>query len=233
MEEQRRAIVLFSGGRDSLLTTCKLIEDGFRVYMVTFENDFMLNSSNAKHGANRIIKKYGYDKAEFLGIKNISAIFREFFPLYFNMKPKEISKEYGELTISQFNCLACRSSMYIYCIIKAKQMGIKYIAAGTRKSEGFVVQLPIMINKFKKFLKQYSLELLTPIYDLNSKWELKNSLLQRGFVPKTLEPQCLLGVPLKDNKEPDKEIQKAVGKFFDKIILKRSDKIIKRYLKIK
>ncbi len=227
---KEKVIVLFSGGKDSFLSTCKLIDDGFKVYMITFNNGCCLKSNCAEIEANRIIKKYGKENAEFLGVQNIVAIFREFFLPYFNMKPKEISKEYGELTISQFNCLACRSSMYIWSIIKAKQMKIKYLAIGARRSQGFVEQLPIMINKFKDFLRNYSLELLTPVYDLESKWELKNSILQRGFVPKTLDPMCLLGVPL--DKPQDKEIQKAVAKFFDKIILKRSDKIIKRYLKI-
>ena len=133
---------------------------------------------------------------------------------------------YGELTVSQFNCLTCRSSMYVWSIIKAKQMGIKYIADGAREDQGFVIELPGMIEKFKNFLAEYSIELLLPVWNLNSDWERKNLLLMRGFVPKTLEPQCLVGVSLPDGKAPDKEVQGAVENYFDKVILPRARKII-------
>ena len=224
-------ILLFSGGKDSFLSACYLIEEGFKVYMVTFENGAGLHGYNAKHGADRIIKRYGEDKAEFLGVQCIAGIWREFFLPYFNMKPNEIIKEYGELTISQFHCLTCRSSMYIWSVIKAQQMAIKNIADGARKDQGFVIELPGMIEKFREFLSEYSIKLLLPVYELDSDWKRKNLLLLRGFVPKTLEPQCLVGVPLLMGSHPDEEIQKAVETFFDKTILARAKEIIKTQAK--
>lgn len=67
---------------------------------------------------------------------------------------------------------------------------------------------------------------MLPVWDLKSDWERKNLLLLRGFVPKTLEPQCLIGVPLPGGKAPDEEIQKAVVNYFDKVVLPRARKII-------
>jgi hypothetical protein len=219
-------ILLFSGGRDSFLAGCYLIEEGFKIYMVTFENGVGLAAHNAEHGAKRIIERYGKDKAEFLGVHSVAGIWREFFLPYFNMKPSEISKEFGELTISQFHCLTCRSAMYIWAVIKAGQMGIKYIADGAHKDQGFVIELPNMIKKFRDFLAEYSIELLLPVWDLESDWERKNLLLLRGFIPKTLEPQCLIGVGLPGGRTPDEEIQKAAENYFDKVILPRAKKII-------
>lgn len=227
---KKEAILLFSGGKDSFLSACCLIEKGFKVYMVTFENGVGLQGYNAEHGAKRIVGRYGRDKAEFLGVQNIVGIWRNFFLPFYNMKPREIEKKYGELPTSQFHCLTCRSSMYIWSTIKAKQMRIKYIAEGARKDEGFVIQLPGMINKFRSLLSKYSIKLLLPVYDLDSNWERKNLLLLRGFVPKTLEPQCLVGVPLPGGKAPDKEIQKAAENFFDEIVSPRAHKIIKTQL---
>lgn len=224
---KKETVLLFSGGKDSFLSACYLIEDGFKVYLVTFENGAGLQGYNAEHGANRIIKRYGKDKAEFLGVQNIAGIWRKFFLPYFNMKPSEIIKEYGELTISQFHCLTCRSAMYIWSIIKAKHMGVQYMAEGARKDQGFVIELPGMIKKFKNFCSEYSIELLLPVYNLDSNWERKNLLLLRGFVPKTLEPQCLVGVPLPSGKAPDEEVQKATEIFFTKTILPRAREIIK------
>ena len=149
MNTKKEALLLFSGGKDSFLSGCYLIEEGFKIHMVTFENGAGLKASNAEHGAERIIKQYGEDKAEFLSVHCTAGIWRNFFLPYFNMKSSEVIKEYGELTVSQFNCLTCRSSMYVWSIIKAKQMGIKYIADGARKDQGFVIELPGMIEKFK------------------------------------------------------------------------------------
>ncbi len=53
------------------------------------------------------------------------------------MKPSEIIAEFGELTVSQFNCLTCRSAMYLWTIIKAKEMGISCVADGARIVQGF------------------------------------------------------------------------------------------------
>jgi hypothetical protein len=97
---------------------------------------------------------------------------------------------------------------------------------GARKDQGFVIELPNMIEKFRDFFAEYSIELLLPVWDLESDWERKNLLLLRGFIPKTLEPQCLIGVSLPGGKTPDTEIQKAVESYFDKIVLPRAKKII-------
>lgn len=225
-KKEKEVILLFSGGRDSFLAGCYLIEEGYKIYMVTFENGIGLAGHNAEDGAKRIIKRYGKNKAEFLGVHSVAGIWREFFLPYFNMKPSEISKEFGELTISQFHCLTCRSAMYIWSIIKAKQKGIKYLADGARKDKGFVIELPNMIGKFRDFFAEYSIELLLPVWDLESDWERKNLLLLRGFIPKTLEPQCLIGVSLPGGRTPDVEIQKAVENYFERIVLPRAKKII-------
>ena len=113
----------------------------------------------------------------------------------------------------------------------AQQMGIKYIADGARLYQSFAIELPIMINKFREFISKYSIKLLLPLYNLESDWERKNLLLLRGFVPKTLEPQCLIGVPLPNNAPPDQDTQLATLKYFDKIIVPRAEKFIKEQAK--
>lgn len=233
MEHSKDVLLLFSGGKDSFLSACNLIEEGYKVHMVTFENGTGLGSENVEHGAQRIIEHYGEDKAVFLGAHCTAGIWREFFLPYLNMKPSEVLKEYGELTVSQFNCLTCRSAMYVWSIIKARETGIGYIADGARKDQGFVIELPCMIEKFRSFMSEFSIELLLPVWDLNSNWKQKNLLLRRGFIPKTLESQCLLGAPLPGDKEPEEEIQEAVGKYFDKIVLPRARDVISSELKLK
>jgi len=221
-----KTIVLFSGGKDSFLATCKLIEEGNFVAMVCFETFAGIGCQNATHGAKRIIQKYGIDKAEFLGNFTNVGIWRQLAFPFLNMKPSEVIDQFGEITVSQFNCLTCRSAMYVWVIIKAMELGIKKAADGARKSQGFVIELPCMTDRFTKFFSEFGIELVFPVLDLKDDWLLKSLLLQRGFVPKVIEPQCLIGAPLSGGKEPEECVQLAVTKYFEKIIVPTARKMI-------
>lgn len=230
--ESSKVLQLFSGGKDSFLATCKLLEENNTVFLVTFENGCGLSSENVKHGVDRLIEKYGNERVVFLGIYNISGIWREFFIPFFNQKPSEIIENYGEITFSQFNCLTCRVSMYLYSIAICKNLGIGKISDGARHDQGFVIELEPMLERFRKLLNDYELELLLPVIDMNSDWKRKNELLIHGFVPKTLEPQCLLGVPLKEGKQPDDDTIQGTMAFFDKEILNRCSILVNKLEKV-
>jgi len=210
---EKSVLLMLSGGRDSFLVACRLIESGHRLHMVTYDNGCGFQPDNARTVADRIIERFGSDKAEFLGIKSITGTWRRFFPLILNMKPSAIAKKYGEITYSQFNCLTCRTAMYIYTISLGRRMGIKYIAEGARKAQGFVIELEEMIEQYRELLCKYNIELLLPVYDLDDNWSLKNELMEYHFVPKTLEPQCILGFPL-DVSVPDRDVIDGTVKFF-------------------
>jgi hypothetical protein len=230
--ESSKVLQLFSGGKDSFLSTCKLLEEDNTVFLATFENGCGLCCENVRHGVDRLTEKYGKERVVFLGIYNISGIWREFFIPFFNQKPSEILEKYGEITFSQFNCLTCRVSMYIYSMALCKNLGIRKISDGARHDQGFVIELEPMLERFKRLLNDYELELLLPVLDMNSDWKRKNELLIHGFVPKTLEPQCLLGVPLKEGKQPDDDTIQGTIAFFDKEILNRCSSLIKKLEKV-
>ncbi len=54
---ERNALVLFSGGKDSFLASLLMIEKGYRVWLITYENGCGLKSKNAINGAKRIEQK--------------------------------------------------------------------------------------------------------------------------------------------------------------------------------
>lgn len=222
-------LLLFSGGRDSFLSACLLLEKGHDLSLVTFENGCGLKPENAAHGAARLIERYGKERVHFLGVQNVAGFWREYFLPYFNQKPSENVAEYGELPVSQFHCMTCRSAMYVWTIIRALQEDIRLVADGARKEQGFVIELPSFVSEIKQFFGEYGIELLLPVFELNSDQTRKNALLARGFVPKTLEPQCLLGVPLPSDGPLDEEIQNAVIKHFRRIVAPRSRLLIEQY----
>ena len=113
----KEALVLFSGGKDSFLSTLIMLEKGYKVNLVTFDNGRELKSKNVLIGAKRIQKKYGSDRVKIIGIKKTDAIFRELICTFYNYDIEYIRTQFGKITISQFNCLACRLAMYILAII--------------------------------------------------------------------------------------------------------------------
>lgn len=224
----KKALILFSGGKDSLLASLLLIEKGFTIYLVTYENGCGLNSKAAITMGKRLIKKYGEDKVKIIGIKNIAPIWREFLNKYYNLTPSEIIKRYGEVPISQFNCLSCRLAMYISSIIICRQMNINYVADGARKDQLFAIEQEPLLNKFTQLFKQYEINILFPLQDLDDNFELKNQILIRGIVPKTYEPQCLLGMPITASDIND-TIIKSVETVYEKLLKEAACKMIEKY----
>lgn len=219
---ENTVLLMLSGGRDSFLSACRLLEDPkhFNVKMVTYDNGCSYRSGNAKLTADRIIQKYGDNRVEYLGVRKISGIIREFFSPYFNMKPQEQLDRFKGMTPSQFHCLICRTSMYIYSIWLCKYYGFSYIAEGGRKSQQFVVELPGMIQeRYASLVRSQGIELLLPVYGLDSDWDRDNALLRLGFICKCFEPKCLIGVPVEGS--IDESVILGVHTYYDEEILPR------------
>ena len=209
-------ILMLSGGRDSFLAACRLLEDpaDYRILMVTYDNGCSYGSTNAKTVADRIIARYGSNRAAFLGIYKISGLIRHFFSPYFNMKPEEQAQRYCGMTPSQFHCLICRTSMYIFSIWLAHKHGVRFIAEGGRRDQEFVIELPGMAQeRYPSLVREAGLELLLPVYDLDSNWERDNELLLRGYLCKSFEPKCIIGVPVCGS--VDETVVKGVHAYYD------------------
>lgn len=224
----KEALILFSGGKDSLLSTIKYLDYGYKVYLVTYDNSCGIGIKNVKSTVNRLIKKYGNDRIEFIGTKDISAIFRNFIVPFYNYKFDYVIKKFGIISISQFNCLACRMAMYVASIIICKQKNISVVVDGARISQLFVIEQEVMLNKFITFFKKYNLTMDYPVKNIDSDWDLKNELLIRGIIPKTIEPQCLLGCPIsKDN--INEELINSICNVYDRYLKEKAIKVIEDY----
>lgn len=219
---ENTVLLMLSGGRDSFLSACRLLEDPheYKLKMVTFDNGCSYQTGNARHAAERIIARYGAERVEYLGIYKIGGIAREFFFPYFNMKPEEQLRRFKGMTPSQFHCLICRTSMYICSIWICKKYGIRYIAEGGRKSQEFVIELPgMLLERYCSLLEAENIELLLPVYDLENDWERDNEFLRRKILCKCYEPKCIIGVPV--NGSIDQSVIDGVHAYYDEVVLKR------------
>ena len=213
-------ILMLSGGRDSFLAACRLLEDpaNYHIQMVTYDNGCSYGSTNAETVANRIIARYGADRAMFLGVYKIGGLIRRFFSPYFNMKPEEQVQRYQGMTPSQFHCLICRTSMYIFSIWLAHKYNAQYIAEGGRMDQEFVIELPGMAQeRYSALVSEGGMKLLLPVYDLNDNWERDNELLLRGYLCKSLEPKCIIGVPVCGS--VDETVIEGVHSYYDREML--------------
>jgi len=226
-----KALVLYSGGKDSMLSSILLIEQGYQVFLVHYDNLLEIGNKNIKNGIKRLEKKYGSDKIKYIGIKKIDGIFRELIREFYNLKTDMITRDFGNISISQFNCLACRLSMYIESIIICKQLGIKFVADGARNSQLFAIEQDQMLNSFVLLFKKYNINLLLPVKKLEDDFQEKNEFLIRGIIPKVSESQCLIGMPLISD-TVDEEILFAVMKTYKNLLFPKIDDLIKKYSKV-
>ena len=224
-------LILFSGGKDSFLSTLIMLNKGYRVNLVTFDNGQELKSKNVLIGAKKIKNKFGEDKVNIIGIKKTDAIFRELICSFYNYDTNYINQKFGNITISQFNCLACRLSMYILSIIICKKENKKLVVDGARKSQLFAIEQETMINEFKKLFENFNLEIIFPVLNETYDYSIKNQILANGFVPKMNECQCLLGMPILNGSMNDDILEGCLNVYM-KELYPKIERIIETYKNI-
>lgn len=224
----KNALILFSGGKDSFLSTLLTLEKGYNVFLVTYDNGLELMSKNSLVGAKRIQKKYGEDRVKIIGIKKTDALWRELIKDIYNYRFKDIIDNYGNISISQLNCLSCRLAMYILSIIICRQNNIKQVVDGARKSQLFAIEQDRFLDVFKELFCKYDLDIEFPLADISDDFYVKNQILARGFVPKMNECQCLIGMPIGDN-DVDVEMIDGLLEIYHKHFYLMIDSIIDKY----
>jgi len=215
----KTCLLMFSGGYDSLLAPCYLIEQGYDVLLVTFNNGLEKNLKTIEVNVERLTNLYG-NKIQFLGIKNVAGLMRKFLIPYltgrkefkYNLKPMEIV------------CLSCRTAMYTRSIVECLLMDIKYIAEGARESQGYPEQQAPVIEALQGLCQRYSIELLLPVYNETKENE-KEALIMRNIIPKTTEPYCTFQMPLYEYK-PSKGTVNEMRRLLDEYLLPQAQESI-------
>lgn len=215
MEE---VLLLYSGGLDSMLSACYLAARGYHVNLIHFDNGSSIGTEMIIKGAKKLEERFGSEKITYLGIVPIVGVIRSFHKIK-NLKCSEILETYGNTTISQYQCLACRSAMYWYAAMIALEKGIPTIAEGARKSQQFVIEQPPMMKEYEKFLSSQGLTLLTPVYHLDDDYERICQLERFRMEPVAYEGKCLLGHYLEEDYPVDEEIIDGTVKIFQETIL--------------
>ena len=194
---KKEVILMYSGGLDSILSCIRLIRDGFKVYLIHFDNGSCIGTENIQKGAERLKRSFK-DQVEFLGIASTVGYFvyyREMCGIE-NLNACDLYNKYGKISMSQYRCLLCRMAMYTYCVALAKKMNIGYVAEGARKSQLFAIEQEELLNEFRVFCAKYNVELLTPVLDVVDDYEKENEIYMWDVNLCACEAKCLLGYPM-------------------------------------
>ena len=214
----KEVLLMYSGGLDSLLSTIRLVNLGYKVNLIHFDNGCSIGTENVYRGVQKLIERFGTDKIKYLGVVSIISTIRAFKKIE-NLKLTEIISKYGDVTLSQYQCLVCRSAMYANALLYAKKYGFTEIAEGARRCQKFVVEHPQMILNYREFLQNFDIKLLTPVYNLENELEKENEILLSNVPLIAYEGKCLLGYPLCESNPIDEEIVEGTCRLFEKVLL--------------
>lgn len=173
-------------------------------------------------------KKIWFRKSRNNRHKKTDSIFRELICSFYNYDIQFIKEKFGNITISQFNCLSCRLSMYILAIIICLQKNIDIVIDGARKSQLFAIEQDKMIQEFHKLFQKFNLEITYPLLNEKDDFSIKNQILAHGFVPKTNESQCLLGMLILEKSINDEIIDGCLNVYHNELY-PMIEEIIKKY----
>ncbi len=221
----KEVLLLYSGGLDSMLSACYLVVRGYHVNLIHFDNGSSIGTENIIKGAKKLEERFGSESITYLGIVPIVGVIRRFHKIE-NLKFSEVTELYGNTTISQYQCLTCRSAMYYYAAMIAREKGISIIAEGARKSQQFAIEQPPMMEEYQKFLNKNGLTLLTPVYQLEDDYERGCQLECFHLEEIAYEGKCLLGHPLEKEHPVDEEVIDATVKIFQEMILPEMDQLM-------
>ena len=121
----KNVLIMLSGGRDSFLTTCKMIAKGYHVHLVTYDNGCISGLDNIKILYQRIKERFGEERVSVVGVCLMAQNIKTFLNKIFYEEILEICKKYPHLITNQAHCLVCHSVMYLHAIAYCKVQGIR------------------------------------------------------------------------------------------------------------
>lgn len=206
MDSKDKVLVLFSGGKDSFLTACRLAHKGNYVVLLSFNGGGVFWEQNFKHGANRLIKRFGPGQIEYAGVYPTVGTIARLNRTWIYKTTKELSELYPNITNCQFQCLHCQTAMWVAAIAYANAKGISKIACGYKDNDVFCTGILGYIDRIKELANNFDIEIELPLWDFGEDYKRDIEMGRYCFIPQVYEPKCVLGNPVKNGfPEAEKE----------------------------
>ena len=206
-----KSLVFFSAGKDSFIATCRTVEDGNHVTLISYNSGSVVGEENLVTTAERLVKHYGSDKIEYAGVYNTAGLYNRYRKSFDTTPFSTIAEKLPNLCISQARCMMCQSAMWTagvgYCIAHE----IDTIVTGYRSSDVFCTGSKEFLLRMTSLAEKHGIHVSLPVWDTKSWDELDgfyrdNEMIRRRFQPAVLEPKCMAGLPceaMSDDQESD------------------------------
>lgn len=174
-----KVLLFFSGGNDSTLSAYILASQGYDVYLITFDNGCEEGIENIRNRATileKLTQNSKKGKVHNLGVFQSVSEFMSMRRQTVNIPINKIVEKYGNLNQNQLNCLNCRSAMYIVGVVVAKELKIKHIAEGARKTQMFALEQKELLDGYRNVLEKYNIDLMLPVFEYKNDFEVENKL---------------------------------------------------------
>lgn len=179
---KKSCAILFSGGLDSSLAVCKMIENGYEAELLHFDQGALISNNLVQIRYNELKKVYP-DSLQDIHYNNIAGLFRRIalVSLEDDIKTDGVS----------LVCVGCKLAMHVQSIIFCKKNNITCMADGsTERQKRYGEQREVALNFIKNLYCNYNIEYVNPVYQLDKK-EIKYGLFDRGMTIQPLEDTCL------------------------------------------
>lgn len=197
---EKNTLVMFSGGKDSMLAACKCVERGEFVGLLSFNSGCLVGEQCIQGCASRLVRRYGEARVRYEGIYSTWPINSRLGEWWYKTSQAELADKYPGVDNAQVICLHCQTAMWTAAIAYAVAKGFSTIAAGYRHDDVFCTGSYIYIQDLRDVAAKHNVTIDLPVWDLElpgADWETCRDieLTNHGFYPSVLEPQCTLGRP--------------------------------------
>lgn len=174
--------VLFSGGLDSSLAVCKMIENGYNVELLHFNQGTLISNNLVTIRYNELKNIYS-ECINGIYYGYVSGLFRRIALV-------SLEEDIRKYNVSLI-CVGCKLAMHVQSIIYCKKNKIEFMADGsTERQQRYGEQREVALAFIKDLYNEYGIEYKNPVYNLNKK-EIKYGLFDRGITIQPLEDTCL------------------------------------------
>jgi len=202
-EESVDVVLLFSGGRDSTIATLKMIERGYSVLLITFNNGLMQLWDRVLfqlHWRYREIKEALRER----GLERylIGWYATSCTTAFHNICQRTFIEDCAKYGTPIIWCMGCKMAMLAEAAALCKAYDIEMLADGSNSGEGgrFVDKKGFNDILRRLLREEFQVNYITPVYGemfLRTKLEAAKELLKYNIFSKALEPFCSYRPPTK------------------------------------
>ena len=212
----RSVVLLFSGGKDSMLACCRLLSQGYKVYLMVCNTGTILLNNKAIETAKYLESHFDSGSVGFAGEYLTYSYRLRVMEKFLTTESYVFAESYPRILPYQLCCLCCHSAMHLYALAYAIKNDIKFVATGARESHGFVMEDTAMIKEYESVYLNHNIQLLNPVFDLEDDFYRRLEIASYGITSSFLEPQCTLGYPVIDKLNRE-QVNSLVQYFVDNI----------------